>query len=429
MAGTDAPRTPPPAPAPGSQGSGSANGVNAQLRRSETDCYLAGVAGGMAAYFGLPVALIRFGWFLLGIAGGSGLLLYGIAWILIPDKSGSLLDRMFGPTDKAPTPLVIGIGVVAAALLGAISVDGALGLVVPLLLVIGGVALVVREPAQPGPDQAVRPSSMPPPPRPPAYTAPRKPVLPLDPTAPRGPYADAPPTDADPPITTRRKRPRSYVTRLTLVGIVTLFGVLGLADWAGIMGFAPLSATAMALTLVGVGLVVSSRFGRGRGLTFIGLLLTFVLTAGVFVRDLAVAGSEQLLIPRTIAELSESPSMEVGRLEIDLRFLDRAALARLDEPVTMRTSVEIGELVLIVPPDLPIRFTGTVEIGAVTTRVDEPPRPNPEEDPDLLTPPDAMLTGETRAGFDQSLSYRQADPELVILAQVEIGAIRIERRP
>jgi phage shock protein C len=59
-----------------------------QLTRSETDKMIAGVAGGMAAYFGLDATLIRVLWAVAGLM-GWGLLAYLILWIVLPKGPGS----------------------------------------------------------------------------------------------------------------------------------------------------------------------------------------------------------------------------------------------------------------------------------------------------------------------------------------------------
>ena len=60
------------------------------LRRSRKHRIVAGVAGGMAEYFGLPVALVRFLWLLAFVPGGvPGLLLYAICWLLIPSETAA----------------------------------------------------------------------------------------------------------------------------------------------------------------------------------------------------------------------------------------------------------------------------------------------------------------------------------------------------
>jgi phage shock protein C len=53
--------------------------------RSRNDRVVAGVAGGMAHYFGIDPTLMRFAWVILSLAGGSGVLIYILAWIIIPE--------------------------------------------------------------------------------------------------------------------------------------------------------------------------------------------------------------------------------------------------------------------------------------------------------------------------------------------------------
>ena len=63
------------------------------LYRSRERRWLAGVAGGMATYTGLPVALVRAIWVLLLLPGGApGLLLYLACWLIIPNAPASLPD-------------------------------------------------------------------------------------------------------------------------------------------------------------------------------------------------------------------------------------------------------------------------------------------------------------------------------------------------
>jgi len=56
-----------------------------RLYRSRRDKMVAGVAGGMAAYFGVDPVIVRLIWVLLLLPGGvPGLLPYIICWIVIP---------------------------------------------------------------------------------------------------------------------------------------------------------------------------------------------------------------------------------------------------------------------------------------------------------------------------------------------------------
>ena len=57
------------------------------LRRSKTDRVVGGVAGGLGRYLGIDPVILRIAFVLLAISGGSGVLLYLIAWIAIPEES------------------------------------------------------------------------------------------------------------------------------------------------------------------------------------------------------------------------------------------------------------------------------------------------------------------------------------------------------
>ncbi len=57
------------------------------LRRSRTNRRIAGVCGGLAAYFGVSPTLIRILFVLLGLPGGApGILIYLILWLVMPDE-------------------------------------------------------------------------------------------------------------------------------------------------------------------------------------------------------------------------------------------------------------------------------------------------------------------------------------------------------
>ena len=57
-----------------------------KLYKSSTDKKLAGVCGGIAEYFGIDSTLVRLGWVVFRLLGGSGLLAYLIAAIIMPDQ-------------------------------------------------------------------------------------------------------------------------------------------------------------------------------------------------------------------------------------------------------------------------------------------------------------------------------------------------------
>ena len=58
-----------------------------RLYRVEQGKMLCGVCGGIAEYFDLDPSLVRLGWIVFCALGGSGVLAYIIAAIVIPSKS------------------------------------------------------------------------------------------------------------------------------------------------------------------------------------------------------------------------------------------------------------------------------------------------------------------------------------------------------
>lgn len=60
-----------------------------RLHRSNENKVVAGVCGGIAEYFDMDPTLIRLAWILFCALGGSGVLAYIIAAIIIPEKTAS----------------------------------------------------------------------------------------------------------------------------------------------------------------------------------------------------------------------------------------------------------------------------------------------------------------------------------------------------
>ena len=58
--------------------------MSRRLYKSEENRMVEGVCGGIAEYFGIDPALVRVGWVLFCVLGGSGVLAYIIAAMIIP---------------------------------------------------------------------------------------------------------------------------------------------------------------------------------------------------------------------------------------------------------------------------------------------------------------------------------------------------------
>lgn len=69
-----------------------------RLTRSRTDRKIAGVCGGFAAYSGIDVNTVRLVMVILAFLGGSGVVLYLVAWAIVPaeDTAGAAAEARRG---------------------------------------------------------------------------------------------------------------------------------------------------------------------------------------------------------------------------------------------------------------------------------------------------------------------------------------------
>lgn len=68
-----------------------------RLYRSESNRMIAGVAGGLGAYFDIDPTIVRLGFVALAFLGGSGIVAYLVAWIIVPPES-----RPDSPPESVP---------------------------------------------------------------------------------------------------------------------------------------------------------------------------------------------------------------------------------------------------------------------------------------------------------------------------------------
>jgi phage shock protein PspC (stress-responsive transcriptional regulator) len=133
-----------------------------RLERSDSDRMLYGVAGGLARYFDIHPAFFRVGFVVLTLLGGSGLLIYAAAALVMPAEGAadSVATRALRQRRDRPWPL-IGLGLLAVA--GAVLLSNASFWPhgdVWIVLAIAGVAILVLtrhglpEPSEGGADEA-----------------------------------------------------------------------------------------------------------------------------------------------------------------------------------------------------------------------------------------------------------------------------------
>ncbi|WP_432484019.1 PspC domain-containing protein [Kineococcus esterisolvens] len=81
------------------------------------DRWVAGVCGAVAHRLGVNPAAVRVATVLLALLGGVGLLLYGVAWALLPDATGRIEAQAAHRGDVSAS-LVAAVGLVVLDLLG-----------------------------------------------------------------------------------------------------------------------------------------------------------------------------------------------------------------------------------------------------------------------------------------------------------------------
>ncbi|WP_299443407.1 PspC domain-containing protein [uncultured Phycicoccus sp.] len=440
---------PPPQAAPGPIDDALNRLRSGPLRRDTDRRWFGGVCAGIAARFDVDPLLIRAAAIALTIAGGLGIPVYLVLWLLLPDAHGTVLaERALRHGDAWPVVL----GVVTALLLvgGLVSLGiggdgwgGPIWLLIPVGLVVWLIATRAR-PAPPGTwPGADSPTAPPPPPGGTTMSAPTSSFAPAygaaaAPTTPYGgstPYAGstpyggsspyggppAPPGPArplapPPPPAPRRRRPSGSVGVIAL-GLVILLSGLGTA-LAQVLGFPGEPAVLGAsLALLGVSALVLGLGLSGRASGFSGFLvivLGFVTVVSVLVAHNPVAqGVGDRTWTPSASAVPVSYSLGAGDATLDLGGLQ--AVSGADDPADVRVDMGLGSLTVVVPEGMDVRVEGQVGLGEIRH---ERPIPGGVE---LV----ATTTGDDR-------SYRtvigEEPSDIVVRAEVGLGEIIIEER-
>ncbi len=353
-----------------------------RLRRTVLgDRWIGGVAGGLARHVDVDPVIVRVAFVVLALFGGSGVLLYGALWLLLPeDGADSAVIKL---DERSRGVALVGVGVVAAlALLGTWSdarwVSWPLAVVALVVLLVASSRErrpVAYPPGYPVPPPGT-PAAAPPPP---AYAGPSPSGAPMTTTpttdAPAGaPVATAttvlPPAPPFPPSGTgwapqpppppirdpRRSGPLLVWFTLALMALGV--GILGMVDVAG--SDIPASAyPALTTAIAAVMLLVGAFYGRAGGIILLGLVSATVLAATSIGERIE---TEQSVVRPTVAsELDATYSQGAGELIYD--FSDVRDLAALDgRTITLEQGV--GRIEVIVPPGVDVVTTTSVGAGS-----------------------------------------------------------------
>ncbi len=144
---TPPPPSSPPPPTPG------ASPHQPPVRRLVRDPYtrLGGVASGIGHYTGLDTSIVRILFLITTLTGGLGLLVYLLAWLVIPRaEHWPPANTPVSYRNMTGRDLGLGLAVVGVLIAVGFGASGATGsILVPLALVAGGVWLLVQPPSTP----------------------------------------------------------------------------------------------------------------------------------------------------------------------------------------------------------------------------------------------------------------------------------------
>ena len=384
MAGEQPPGTEDPNPAEGTDAATDSVATESRtLRRSSTDKVIAGVAGGIGAYFGIDSVIVRIAFILLTFLGGAGPFLYLIGWLALPtEDSPSVIAKALGGGTPNRFRSLLAVALIGLGLLITANLSGDLfGLFVDvwsiapylaLILIAAGVALVLwpgpaggskPTPARPLVPPAPPPGTPPPPssafaspaPAPPAAAGPEWSAV-----SPSGP----PPPAGVPSPPAKRRRDRSWIGLLTVAALFVYTGAALMLDRLDVIATDVGVFFALALAITGAGLLASAFVAPARGLIWLGAAISalLLLVVGVDVPRGSGVGEARVTVA-DIEELEDEYRHGVGQLVVDLRDLDPE---RTDHSVDL--SLGIGELRVYVPDSISTTADIKVGVGSINAR-------------------------------------------------------------
>jgi phage shock protein PspC (stress-responsive transcriptional regulator) len=350
-----------------------------RLVRSDEGRWLGGVCAGLGRYFDINPLVYRIAFAALSLAGGTGLLLYLAAYLVIPDEHAAESIAVEKMRTRRDQPwLLLGVGLLGFGALFALSEasfwpgNGNFW----FAAVLAGAALVWW-----------RVSSRDRPEHTPEHTAPAP-----EGTAPAAQAAPKPP-----------KRPSLFAPMIG--ALLAASGVFGLLAALGIYNVDLEIAFAAGVVMVGAAIAIGAMTQRRVGaLVLVGLVLLAAFgVAAVTPVSISAGAGDKVERPLTAVALEPSYELGLGSLDLDLRAVE---LPR--GTTSIDASVGVGELVITVPEGVALELDAHAGAGEID------------------------IFGELDDGFsvDRTLSVAGPTPDAPLLqleADVGFGAIEVRR--
>ncbi|MEV5137670.1 PspC domain-containing protein [Streptomyces syringium] len=392
-------------------------GARPPLRRSREHKVLSGVCGGLGRCFDLDPVVFRVVLGVLGVTGGLGLIVYGLAWLLIPlegeeenEARRMLSGRVEGPALTALLCALVGCGL----FLSMLNNSGAMAFSLALTVAIVGAAYWSQHhrPADGEEDAPATQKTVEAPPETKAPPTPGTPSWWRDPIVKDGMTGPAPmgtgylwgPDDAPgaapapgpapghstghgrygghgpfdglyepkataarPPFPAPRATPqpagRALGGWLFLLALAAFALGVGLTRHDRALGTSLEIGFACALGVFGLGIATSALYGRTGGGTIFAAMLTGVLLTGAAALPESVTAdwTHRTWRPASAAEVRDHYAVGSG-----VGVLDLSGVAwPKDKPIGTSAGAGAGQLKIIVPPDVTARLDVKVGLGDI----------------------------------------------------------------
>jgi phage shock protein PspC (stress-responsive transcriptional regulator) len=283
-----------------------------RLTRPRDGRWLGGVSAGLGAYFDLSPAIYRIAFVALALAGGTGILLYVAAWLVIPDEAedDSIAATMLKRNRDHPSRA---IGLALLAFVAVLALSSARFWPSPanlwLAAAIGGGALVLW---QVGGQREARGRSL---------------------------------------------FPIALGVLIAVVGVIAILDITGTwsVDWRIVLG-------AMVVVLGGL-IAAGASTGRAVGaLVTLAVLLLLALVVALVVRVPIFAGiGDRAAHPTTLAALDDEYELGIGDFAVNLADVPLPA-----GETHVKATLGIGDLSVKVPRDVTVVVDGRVNAGRAT---------------------------------------------------------------
>ncbi|GLW22019.1 PspC domain-containing protein [Microbispora triticiradicis] len=186
----------------------------------------------------------------------------------------------------------------------------------------------------------------------------REPYRPLATPYAAGPYG---PPVAPPPRPRKPKRPRSFVSGLTICLALIVGGIMVTMQRTGTGSVGLPVVGGAVLVTIGAGLLVAAWFGRGGGLVAAGTIVALVLVGSTTVNGIPRKVGSYVWHPVTAVRSPSTYELGIGEGKLDLSDVPLKSGARL----RFDASVSLGQLTVIVPPTARIEVYGFTKLGEV----------------------------------------------------------------